>query len=217
MNRIFSALLCFTAAFACLAPVAQASGDTFAVGRYVLTGVREMGAELVLGADGQFEYMLAYGAYDEYARGTWQFRDGKVLLNSVGADIPPAFKLQESAHRPEPVIGVQVLSQDGKGLAGIDVTIDFDGQTRRTGYTQSYGLNVPWEKAAAPRGIALAIDMYGVEPQWFKDLPPAHNQYVFVFEPGSLGQARFRDAPFDWDGTALTTVRNGQRLRFERH
>lgn len=38
----------------------------------------EVGSELLLQADGRFEYMLAYGALDEYATGCWS-RDGQTL------------------------------------------------------------------------------------------------------------------------------------------
>ena len=41
-----------------------------AAGHYYLTGVHEVGSELVLLPDGRFHYFLAYGAYDEYATGT---------------------------------------------------------------------------------------------------------------------------------------------------
>ena len=38
-------------------------------GHYVLEGVHEVGSELLLKPDGQFEYMLAYGAADYMATG----------------------------------------------------------------------------------------------------------------------------------------------------
>lgn len=39
-------------------------------GRYSLQNVREVGSELVLKPDGTFEYMLAYGAADYWAKGS---------------------------------------------------------------------------------------------------------------------------------------------------
>ena len=42
----------------------------------------EVGSELLLRADGRFEYMLAYGALDELASGCWTRNGGGVTLNA---------------------------------------------------------------------------------------------------------------------------------------
>ncbi|WP_347016830.1 hypothetical protein H2788_01130 [Acinetobacter seifertii] len=40
-------------------------------GHYYLHGVMEVGSELLLQPDGKFKWMLAVGALDQYAEGTW--------------------------------------------------------------------------------------------------------------------------------------------------
>lgn len=40
-------------------------------GHYYLNGVMEVGSELLLQPDGKFQWMLAVGALDQYAEGTW--------------------------------------------------------------------------------------------------------------------------------------------------
>lgn len=40
-------------------------------GHYYLNGVMEVGSELLLQPDGKFKWMLAVGALDQYAEGTW--------------------------------------------------------------------------------------------------------------------------------------------------
>ncbi len=40
-------------------------------GHYYLHGVMEVGSELLLQSDGKFKWMLAVGALDQYAEGTW--------------------------------------------------------------------------------------------------------------------------------------------------
>jgi hypothetical protein len=50
-------------------------------GRYILQGVMEVGSELLLKPDGSFEYMLAYGAADYWAKGTWRYENNSVILN----------------------------------------------------------------------------------------------------------------------------------------
>ena len=42
----------------------------------------EVGSELILKADGRFEYMLAYGVLDELASGCWTRNGGVVTLNA---------------------------------------------------------------------------------------------------------------------------------------
>lgn len=53
-------------------------------GHYYLRGLREVGSELLLSADGTFDYLLSYGAVDVMARGAWR-SDGK----HVFLDTPP--------------------------------------------------------------------------------------------------------------------------------
>lgn len=49
-------------------------------GLYTLRGVMEMGSQIMLHADGRFQYMLAYGAVDEIAEGCWQRVNDVVIL-----------------------------------------------------------------------------------------------------------------------------------------
>lgn len=195
-------------------PVINHAAEPSPVGRYVLTGMREVGSELILSADGQFEYMLAYGAYDEQASGTWQLKGKQVILNTRGEAVAPRFTLKSSAHHPEPGVSVQVVNGSGSGLATIDVRVMLDGDSVQEGYTQTYGYHAGWNKAAAPRAIALSVQMYQVDWQTFQDFPATHNQFVFAFDPGTLGTAQFRDLAFEWDGASLTVVREGQPMRY---
>lgn len=176
--------------------------------------MREVGSELILSADGQFEYMLAYGAYDEQASGTWQLKGRQVILNTRGEAVAPRFTLKSSAHDPEPGVTVQVVNGNGSGLAAIDVRVVLDGDIVREGYTQTYGYRIGSDRATAPRAIALSVQMYQVEWQTFQDFPATHNSFVFGFDPGTLGKAQFRDLAFDWDGASLSVVREGQRMRY---
>lgn len=53
-------------------------------GHYFLRGVREVGSELLLSENGNFDYLMTYGGVDIMARGTWR-SDGK----QVFLDTPP--------------------------------------------------------------------------------------------------------------------------------
>jgi hypothetical protein len=59
----------------------------------------EFAAELLLKLDGHFNYGLAYGALDEEAEGTWEFKDGAVFLTTVPTVKPPEFVVESD--KPE--------------------------------------------------------------------------------------------------------------------
>lgn len=89
-------------------------------GHYVLTGVMEVGSELWLKPDGSFEWMLAYGAADYWAKGTWH-RDGNaVVLESSGKDEAPFRLLRSEAGKPGR-IRVWVMGKNGHGVENIHV------------------------------------------------------------------------------------------------
>jgi hypothetical protein len=56
--------------------------DPGLAGHYYLRGVMEVGSELLLRRDGSFEYMLAYGALDEFASGCWTRNGATVTLRA---------------------------------------------------------------------------------------------------------------------------------------
>jgi hypothetical protein len=69
-----------------------------------LHGVMEVGSELLLKADGRFEYMLAYGALDELASGCWTRNGVVVTLNASkfenSMDDPMKFERLELTVQP---------------------------------------------------------------------------------------------------------------------
>lgn len=71
-------------AFALFSGAAQAQscapqGEAMA-GLYTLSGVREVGSQIMLRPQGAFQYMLAYGAVDEAAEGCWRRVNDVVIL-----------------------------------------------------------------------------------------------------------------------------------------
>lgn len=59
-------------------------GNPDVAGFYTLIGEMEVGSQLVLQPDGQFEFMLAYGAIDQYGRGCWTLQDRVISLQVAG-------------------------------------------------------------------------------------------------------------------------------------
>ena len=88
------------------------------VGHYYMRGVMEVGSELRLQANGQFEYMLAYGALDEYATGCWSREGQTVTLVAskfeANAEDPMKFERLELEVKP----GGKLVRQFGDGHAG---------------------------------------------------------------------------------------------------
>jgi hypothetical protein len=67
------------------APVVATKEMEAVSGHYYLQGVTEVGSELLLRKDGQFRWMLAYGAVDQQAEGTWQMTGQKLELTATGS------------------------------------------------------------------------------------------------------------------------------------
>jgi hypothetical protein len=67
----------------------QAPDSAKVAGHYYLSGVREVGSELLLRADGRFQWMFAYGAMDFVAEGRWWRNAGCIgLAREQGAQVP---------------------------------------------------------------------------------------------------------------------------------
>lgn len=61
--------------------------DASLIGHYYLSGVMETGSELLLKADGKFEWYISYGSVDQIAKGRWG-RTGQAV--TLVADVPSA-------------------------------------------------------------------------------------------------------------------------------
>ncbi len=82
-------------------------GDAGLAGHYYLRGVMEVGSELLLRKDGSFEFMLAYGANDQYGTGCW-LRSGKTVQV-----IPAGRSTASQTHTP-----------DDHGFSGLVLTVE---------------------------------------------------------------------------------------------
>ncbi|UVK54639.1 hypothetical protein DBIPINDM_001077 [Mesorhizobium sp. AR02] len=82
------------------------AGDAGLAGHYYLRGVMEVGSELLLRKDGSFEFMLAYGANDQYGKGCWVKKGSTV-------EVIPAGRSSASTHQ----------TPDDSGFSGLVLTI----------------------------------------------------------------------------------------------
>jgi hypothetical protein len=82
--------------FGCVKASPAPKGTTPAklAGHYYLSGVREVGSELLLRPDGSYDWFLSYGAVDQFSTGTWaRVGDAVVLRHAKAAVDAPLFKL----------------------------------------------------------------------------------------------------------------------------
>lgn len=81
-------------------------GDAKYAALYTLNGVMEVGSQLLLNKDGSFEFMLAYGANDQYGKGCWIVKGKRLEV------IPAGRRKASTTHTP-----------DDRGFGGLVLTI----------------------------------------------------------------------------------------------
>lgn len=99
---VFSAFELYMSPYACATECARAEPSLS--GHYFMSGVMEVCSELLLHANGRFEYTLTYGALDEYASGCW-WTNGRVVTLVVSkfeanANDPMKFSQMDLEIRP---------------------------------------------------------------------------------------------------------------------
>jgi hypothetical protein len=168
-------------------------------GHYVLHGVMEVGSELLLKPDGKFEFMLAYGAADYWAKGTWS-RDGNaVVLHSAGKEEAPFRLLRSEAGKPGR-IRVVVLGQNNKGVENIDVHLLTAGKTL-DGRTDSDGAAVFPDDAKA-HAVAFEVPVYQIATKPY-EIDPKNKDFYFEINGDAITQVLFKDERLAIDGSTL--------------
>jgi len=187
--------------FAQPAPAQDASS---VAGNYCLVGVREVGSCLRLSPQGQFEYFLAYGAYDENSEGTWKLEGGQVVLDSLAYDRRPTFSLKRTQASADNAFDVIVENKTGRPLSGFNVRVTCDGRTTDAGVTGAGGFRVAC--TSAPTAIALGVEMYNLAYRTFdvSGRAGADKTYVFEFDAGDLGRKKFVAHPLQLTPEGLT-------------
>jgi hypothetical protein len=205
MKKAFMVLMLSTA-------IAAAAQDV--AGHYFLTGVMEVGSELMLKPDGNFEFMLAYGAADYWAKGTWR-RDGNaVLLTSSGEKEEPFRLLRSEAGKPGR-IRVWVMGKNGKGVPNIDVALLAEGEPL-TARTDEEGA-ATFPDAPKAHAVAFEVRVYELDAGPF-EIDPKNKDFYFEINGDAIQQVRFKDERLTIDGKALIMTHGdpGKPMRYER-
>ena len=182
-----------------LAALTAQAQDKALAGHYVLQGVREVGSELELKPDGSFEYMLAYGAADYWAKGTWRQEGNAVILHSAGKEEEPFRLLRSDAGKPGR-IRVWVMGKNGRGVANIHVGLQA-GDEHLEASTDSEGAAV-FPDTAKPKAVAFEVRVYSLQAGPY-DVNPAHRDFYFEINGDTITQVLFKDEPLAIEGNAL--------------
>lgn len=174
------------------------AADT-AAGHYVLVGVLETGSELFLKADGNFEFMLAYGAMDLSAMGSWRQDGDSVILNAKVSG-EPLFRQSKTAASKKPGIRVRVTGPAGDPAQNVDVTINAEGGWLHA-RTDGDGM-AEFTAAHSAKAVAFRIPVYdaGMGPL---PLDPSHNEFEYVLNGDAIAQVPFKDEHLKFDGKSL--------------
>ena len=175
-------------------------------------GQMEVGAQLLLKPDGHFGYELAYGALDEAAQGTWEFKDGAVFLTTVPAVVPPRFVVESD--KPEPNGGLWIKLSSGPVMEGAPQRVYL-----------LYGPNEPPDMAevAADGHVPLPGNRYPtafipeipIYPIMNKPIPltgTGGHRIIMRFEPNGIGKADFRAQRLEIENGVLVMTRRDLEL-----
>ena len=193
---------------------AAAARDTLA-GRYRLHDGPDVASELILRADGRFQYFLMAGSLDEQAQGTWLV-DGKVLkLTTLPKPVPAVFTAGPAAATPDGRLAIHVTDPAGRGIASVYFTLGFDSGPPVTGYTQDYGWTLPEGEDRAPRWIELSVPIHDLQPPRFLLDVSKGNAVTFILTANDLGTIDFSGMRIDIQPGRLVMHRHGTLIAYE--
>jgi len=168
-------------------------------GHYVLQGVMEVGSELLLKPDGNFEFMLAYGAADYWAKGTWR-RDGNaVILQSSGKEEEP-FRFVRSEPGKAGRIRVWVIGKNGKGVENIHVQLEAAGKHLEATTTSDGAAVFP--DAPGASAVSFEVRVYSLQTPPFK-IDATNKDFYFEINGDAITQVLFKNERLAIDGNGL--------------
>jgi len=201
------------ALFAATLLLAAAPPGPDPVGRYRLTGEHDVASQLVVSRDGRFEYALAAGVLDEYAKGRWHRAGSQIRLTTVPKPVPPAFAAGAATKTAAAPLLLHVVWPDGRDAVGTDLRIEFDtGDPLDTYVGGPDGWTMPAGETRRPVAVTLALGMFGFASPRFPIDAARANDLTFVITPHDLGRVDFEELPVDVQPGRLIMHRGGARL-----
>ena len=143
--------------------------------------------------------MLAYGAADYWAKGTWRRQDNAVVLNSSGKEEAP-FRLLRSEPGKPGRIRVWVLGKNGKGVEHIRVQLQA-GDKQLDATTDSDGAAV-FPDAPNAQSVSFEVRVYETTAGPFP-INSSDKDYYFEINGEAITQVLFKNEPLSIDGNDL--------------
>lgn len=208
--RLVLPILCLT-----VVPLAAAqAAPPDLVGRYRLAEDHDAAGELVVSADGHFDYGLAYGALDEEAHGRWQRQGNQICLYTQPRPVPPVMSRTPAAQAAGQAATLMVVWPDGRGIPGVDFRIGFDSGDPVEGYTQEDGFTLSPAEHRVPRWIELYEPINRIRaPRFALDSRDAGKLRV-TLTPNDLGMVDFEGACLEAAGQGVVLHRAEGDMHF---
>ena len=199
----------------CLVAAAEAPPAAADFAGYYEGSQMEMAAGLELGADGRFQYGLAYGALNEEAEGVW-VKDGNRILLTSDPVKAPEFRLTERLAESDGELNIALQPPSGLPVQLFDLIILFaDGEHLDYSF-RGEEETFPFDASRRPVSVRLALPMFDILSPTI-ELPKVQGQSLrFVFEPNDLGKVGFASTPLIVDEGDLTLQRHDRQIRFRR-
>lgn len=206
--------------FALFAPLAiycaPCAAQDDVAGQYYLTGVHDAAGQLWLHDDGRFEYVLAYGALDERATGSWVRHGNMLTLTTEPRPVPPVFRLESQVQQTGDQPTVLVTWPDGTGIPGVDFCIGFDGGESYSAYTRRDGWHLSPDESRRPIWIELIEPIHGIVSKRFEidQAPPVAMHFVLI--PNDIGVVDFGGMTVSVGDGEIVIHRGNDTMRFVR-
>lgn len=220
MHLVSTLLLAGTCLFGSLAATAAEPADP--AGHYYLSGMTDVGSELLLKKSGEFEWMLMYGATDMAAQGRWK-REGRRIVLTPQAPGPGQFRLFTEAELtikkdPRQGIWVAIVGVPATGpVAGIEVRFESASGRKATAISGPNGdaiaqmpASETWKRAGLRR--ADSKDAWA----WFEVPAERARKRIagfVVLNPGALQKAPFTSLSLSSGEGGLSIDDNPMGLR----
>jgi hypothetical protein len=199
-----------------LLPLATAAAPLSPAGEYRLVGETDVASAFLLKPDGHFQYFLSAGSLDQQAQGRWTSDGKSVFFTTEPKPVPPLFKAGTEARTDEEKLTIRVVTEGGRGLAGVDLRIGFASGDPTDSYTQEVGWSLPPEETRTPLWVELSLPSYGMEPNRFPIEVAKANALAFTLVANDFGVIDFEALPADLTPNTLTTHRGGGAQKYER-
>ncbi|SFG10254.1 TPR repeat [Duganella sp. CF458] len=189
-------------------------------GHYYLSGVREMGAEILLRPNGKFQYSMSYGAVDEFAQGSWEVWNQQVVFRSDSTPARAA-SMQVSTDAPSDAVPAGQVLVDlryrGRSIPGFKVVLLGEAPSKAEGNTGGQG----WRTAFSGPVRQIAVSHPEVdEGKWLVHEVAASDAqrraYQLDFQPPAPAPQAFNHTLEVRDGS-LVLEGTGRPMEFQKH